>query len=167
MKPFLLIMTAITLATTQAFAQRQSLFVQALKEGMASAPLLSDPRMEKTVAELQKSTNSSGEITVTAARLLKFTQQPRCGRIQYWIEQSSTKTRWTQLGGQINMCEDGLPPWLVCADQTLVPPGLPCRDKSTPVMTDEVKATIQAAVAAGGLTTNQIEQKLKAQKASK
>ncbi|NHR07789.1 hypothetical protein HA052_21600 [Chromobacterium haemolyticum] len=131
-----------------------SFFVQALVNGSAESAMPTNKALSSQIMALQKLTNNKGPITLQAQRVKRFTQQQRCGRVLFIPYQAASNTAWPQLGGQINICEDGLPPWQVCGnDPHLVPPGHKCKDGSSAHNTQEVEAAIQEAIAAGSKAT--------------
>lgn len=132
-------------------AQEANPFVEALTEGRSKSEL-TDPRFAKPIQELKAKTKSDSPIFVVAERIVRFKNQSRCGRIKFWTEQPSTNSKWEQLGGELNICEDGLPPWGVCSNNQMAPMGAKCADGNQPQQTDEVKVAIQAAIDRGGVT---------------
>jgi len=156
-RKLLAIVLLLTSAHLRAGDELSNVFIQALKNGEASTPLANEERFLPIKKELQARTGDDGEIYIKAQRVLRFTQQARCGRIVFAITQPSKNIAWIDLGGQLNICEDGTPPWRLCKDKpnVLVPPNGTCADKSEPQDTPEVKAAIEKALANGGLTKEQ------------
>ena len=78
----------------------------------------------------------------------------------------SSHAVFPQVGGQINICEDGLPPWRVCqADPSkLVTPDTICQDGKAATDTPEVAQAIAQAQAKGGKTPEQLQAELKQSK---
>ena len=159
-KKILCIGVLLACVQAQAGDESNNVFVKALKDGEASTPLPNEPRFAPMKKALQDKTGDAGEIFIKARRVVRFTQQSKCGRIVFAITQPSKNIAWVDLGGQLNICEDGTPPWRVCADKpaSLVPPNGTCADKSEPQDTPEVKAAIDKALANGGLTKDQARQ---------
>lgn len=139
-----------------------NLFVSALKTGASSAPLPAGGQFGPAIKSLQTMTGDAGPLTIEVRRVARFQQQARCGRVAFIIVQPSTKRGWPELGGQLNICEDGTPPWRVCKEQpnVLVTPDQQCPDKSASVDTPEVTQAIQAALASGSLSEDQIRKRL-------
>ena len=135
-----------------------NVFVEALEKGQSKAPFPADPRFTQAVSEIKRSTGDDGPLFVEAIRTIRFAEQPRCGRIAFIITQPSSRRAWPELGGQINLCKDGLPPWQICSDQpnTLIPPGKPCKNGTAPQNTKEVQSAIDDAIAEGGLSQQRI-----------
>ena len=134
-------------------------FVQALVHGRASQPMPANAVLAQRVAQMQSQSGDSGPIVVQAMRVVRFVQQSRCGRVVFGFSQRLSHKGW--LGGQLNICEDGLPPLRVCADRptVLVPSASRCRDNSSPVDTAEVAAAIASALANGDLSPEQAREK--------
>jgi len=141
-----------------------NLFVTALKTGSASAPLPTDGSLKPAIQSLQKLTGDTGPIFVEVRRIARFQQQSRCGRVVFLIVQPSTNRGWPELGGQLNICEDGTPPWRVCKSQPniLAAPDRQCADKSSPIDSPEVEHAIQAANSAGSMSPDQIRKRMAA-----
>ena len=139
-----------------------NLFVSALKTGASSAPVPTGGQLGPAIKSLQNMTGDSGPLTIEVRRIARFQQQVRCGRVAFIIVQPSTQRGWPELGGQLNMCEDGLPPWRVCKVQpnVLVAPDHECPDKSATIDTPEVAQAMQAAFASGSLNEDQMRQRL-------
>lgn len=139
----------------KALPVESNLFIEALKTGSATAPL---PEQFKTVIdEIRAETKDSGPVVLEARRISRFVQQPRCGRIGFVLAQPTSKVYWPRFGGQLNICEDGLPPWQVCEGQkALVPAGSKCKDGQSAKNTAEVDASIQGAISGGSLTPDLI-----------
>lgn len=131
-----------------------SFFVQALVNGRAESAMPNSKAISPQIIALQKITNNKGPITLLGQRVKRFSQQQRCGRVLFIPYQAASNTAWPQLGGQLNVCEDGLPPWQMCGnDPHLVPPGHKCKDGTLAHNTQEVEAAIQEAIAAGSAAT--------------
>ncbi|MCC7005857.1 MAG: hypothetical protein IT497_04335 [Ottowia sp.] len=145
-----------------------SVFTAALIDGEASAPLPLTPEIERMGQAMQERTLNTGPIIVKAKRVLRFQQQPQCGRIVFFIAQPDSGTEWKDLGGQLNICEDGTPPWRVCKNDPhrLIPPDGTCSDHSPLQDTAEVTAAIKAALASGNLSPEQVKETLKNQSSS-
>jgi hypothetical protein len=157
--------TLLAFATgfANAGGEQSNVFIEALKEGDATTPLPNDDKYTPLKKALQNRTGDSGEIYIKAHRVLRFKQQARCGRVVFAITQPSKNPAWADLGGQLNICDDGAPPWRVCKDapNILVPPNGRCDDKSEPQETAEVRDAIASALKNGGISIDQ------ARKASK
>ena len=139
-----------------------NVFVQALVNGRATAPLPDDPRWADVVAALKHQAGSDAALQIAAMRVAKFTNQTQCGRVAFALWQPLTNQAWPQLGGQLNICEDGKPPLQVCAQapDQLVPVGLRCADGVPAQDTAEVRQAIDAAIAAGSLSADQVRRSL-------
>jgi hypothetical protein len=151
-------------AVAHAQISPDSPMVQALREGRATAPLPESEGAQLVAQKIKEKTASSGEVTVEFMRVARFQTQPRCGRVGYGLYQRSSNTFWGQFGGQMNICDDGMPPQRQCKGQPdLVPVGTLCKDGSQPVDTPEVKTAIEKAVAGGSLTSEQFKAQFEAQ----
>ena len=139
-------------------------FVEALITGRGQSPFPQSPAFAPVRQALHRQTGDEGPIVVDTARVARFASQPRCGRVAYVVAQPSSHTVWSNLGGQLNLCEDGLPPLRQCHGQpgTLVPPASRCTDGSPPEDTPEVAAAIRASVERGGLTAEEVRRHLRA-----
>ena len=139
-----------------------NVFVNALVHGRATAPLPDDPRWADVVAALKRQAGSDAALQIAAMRVAKFTNQAQCGRVAFALWQPLTNKAWPQLGGQLNICEDGKPPLQVCAQapDQLVPVGLRCADGVPAQDTAEVRQAIDAAIAAGSLSADQVRRSL-------
>ena len=169
---YLLFSTSLLVVSANSYAQANleiRPFLAALKSGVAYGVLPSNRYTEDVARRIQAKTGSNGEITVSAVRVLRFSEQPNCGRVSFGLYQESTKTFWGQFGGQINICEDGSPPLRMCkqSPSRLVAVDATCADNSRPIDTPEVESAINDAVAKGGLTGTQIHNLLVAQQKSK
>jgi len=93
-----------------------------------------------------------------AQRVVRFTQQSRCGRVRFALAQPASKKVWPAFGGQMNVCEDGQPPLRTCPEHqsVLVPATSVCATGKPPVDTEEVAAAIRAATNAGAITHDQM-----------
>ena len=138
-----------------------NVIVRALVDGRASEPLPDLPMLRQAVVAMQQQAGDSGPIVVQAMRMQRFVQQARCGRVVFGMSQPSSHKAWPALGGELNICEDGLPPLRMCKDRPniLVPASSICRDGSAPQDTTEVAAAISDALNRGGLTSDQAKQK--------
>lgn len=129
-----------------------NVFAAALIHGRAAAPIPLRPgQFTKIVQNLQAHSGSMEPVSILAARVLSFKQQPRCGRVQFALGQPASKIVFAAFGGQMNVCEDGQPPLRTCEDRpnVLVPATGVCPNGKSPVDTEEVAAAIRAA---GGQT---------------
>jgi hypothetical protein len=161
---FVLVLAA--LSTPIAHAQQISaatVFAQALIEGSATSPLPSNKQLDLLVQAFQRKTNDSGPVVIQAKRLFRFKQQSRCGRVIFSVVQPSSGVVLSP-GGQLNVCEDSLPPWRVCKNNptVLISPQDHCHDNSEPQDTPEVDQAIKNALANGDLSQSQVRDQLKA-----
>lgn len=138
-----------------------NLFVRALTTGSASAPLPTEGKFSPAIKSLQTLTGDTGPIIIEARRIVRFQQQAHCGRVGFIIVQPSAKRGWPELGGQLNICEDGAPPWKFCKGlpNVLVAPNQACADKSPSLDTPEVAQAIRDAIASGSLSESQVLQR--------
>lgn len=133
-----------------------NVFAAALIRGRATAPIPLRPgQFTKILETLQARSGSTEPVSILAARVLSFKQQPRCGRVQFAFGQPTAKIVFAAFAGQMNVCEDGQPPLRTCPDRpgVLVPASDACKDGRPAVDTEEVAAAIRAA---GGLTQEQM-----------
>ena len=139
-----------------------NLFARAVNEGRASEPVTDDPALAPVFYAMKKMTGDDGQINVSAVRILKFKQQTKCGRVVFFFEQPSSHTAFKDLGGQLNICEDSLPPWRICTNKPnlLVPSNFVCSDKSKPVDTPEVAESIQNAIKSGSLSQEEFNKSI-------
>lgn len=144
-------------ASAYAETSAPNVFAQALVVGEASAPAPSEPLFQKAFAAVRARTGDPGPLVLIAKRVTRFAGQSRCGRVAFALAQPSSHKVFPQLGGEINVCEDGLPPLQVCADQPsiLVPPSAHCANGTRPHNTAEVDAAIQSSIARGSLSPEQ------------
>lgn len=148
-------------------ASAGNLFIDALRNGDANVPAPGTGLFEGALRSLQDQTGNPGQIFVKAKRAVRFEQQAHCGRVVFALWQPASNHAWPALGGQLNICEDGLPPLRVCDDRprVLVPHIATCRDKSAPHDTAEVAAAISTALASGDITPEQAQQRARQQAA--
>jgi hypothetical protein len=152
---FAVLLPASAVAQTAQMAQ-DSPPVVSLRDGRASAALPSSEGAQLVARKIKERTGSQGDITVEFVRIVRFTEQPRCGRVGYTLYQKSSNTAWGQFGGQLNVCEDGGPPLRLCkGSAVLVPANAQCTDGSWPAETPEVQAAMARAAADGSLTGEQ------------
>jgi hypothetical protein len=133
-----------------------NVFAAALIQGRATAPIPLRPgQFTKILETLQARSGSNEPVSILAARVLSFKQQPRCGRVQYAFGQPTAKIVFAAFAGQMNVCEDGQPPLRTCPDRptVLIPANGACPSGKPPVDTEEVAAAIRAA---GGVTQEQM-----------
>ncbi len=151
----------VPLAHAQGAAEN-GVFAQALIEGTASAPVPSHAQLAPMIQSLQAQTHDTGPVMIQAKRLFRFKQQAHCGRVLFSLAQPSSNTVFP-IGGQLNVCEDGLPPWRVCKDNPgiLIPSQDRCPDNSEPQDAPEVAQAIKDALAKGDLSHDQVLQQLK------
>lgn len=139
-----------------------NLFVQALSDGAAAMPLPDQPELRDFRTRLEQQLGSQAPLELRAMRILRFKQQPSCGRVAFGLWQPQTRRVVAAVAGQLNICEDGRPPLQECPAKpgTLVPAGSTCLDPSgqrhAAQDTAEVRQAIQGAVAQGGLSVEQI-----------
>jgi hypothetical protein len=138
-----------------------NLFLDALTQGHSSALLPKSQINDKVIEMLRDRSQSSGPIFQEAFLMYRFKEQPHCGRLEFFITQPSSQSVWREMGGQLNLCENGEAPMQLCTKGMLIPNGLTCPDKTKPVDTDEIKESIKRAVAQGSLTPALLHQKLK------
>jgi hypothetical protein len=145
-----------------------NVFVQALINSEATAPVPKQQQFEQAIQSLQAQTQDTGPILIQAKRLLRFKEQVQCGRIKFWFIQPSSGKSWP-MGGQLNICENGQPPLRMCKDKPgfLISPNGHCPDRSEPQDTLEVAQAIKDALAKGDLSQEQVSQITKEQKAKK
>jgi hypothetical protein len=150
----------LTAGIARADEAPSSVFTQAIIDGAASAPLANDGKFAAAIGAIRRRTGDNGPVVLFARRVVKFEQQPQCGRVAYIIGQPSAHVFYSDMSGQFNICADGDPPLRMCSGQPdkLVPPSAICADLSRPVDTPEVDAAIKAAIAAGGMTPQQAAQ---------
>jgi hypothetical protein len=164
-KSAIFIIMGAALAAPLAHAQSAAdngVFAQALIEGEASAPVPQNQQLASMIQVLQAQTHDTGPVIIQAKRLFWFKQQARCGRVIFSITQPSSGTV-LPIGGQLNVCEDGLPPWRVCKDNpsVLIAPQDHCQDNSDPQDTPEISKAIKDALAKGDISHEQVLQQLK------
>lgn len=137
-------------------------FTAALQDGIAFSIAPKDAHTLAAVKAIQATTGSDGDVSLSAIRVLKFKQQPTCGRVSFALYQESTRMFFGKLGGELNLCEDGSAPLRICkeAPNELVPADTVCADSRAPIDTPEVAAAINEAIAAGGLTGKDIQKRL-------
>ncbi len=160
----LFLFAAAALACPLAQAQsvfRNGVFAQALIDGTATAPIPARSELGPALQSIQAKTHDTGPVFISAKRLFRFKQQARCGRVIFTIVQPSSNTELP--GGQLNVCEDGLPPWRICKDKpgALIAPQDRCPDGSEPQNTAEVAQAIKDALAKGDLSQEQVSQQLR------
>jgi hypothetical protein len=138
-----------------------SVFTEALNKGHASVELPNDQQFAPLVQAIRGRTGSNGQIMVFAKLITRFKKQPTCGRVAFLVSQPSAHIAWDDLGGQLNICQDGLPPRRMCKSHPghLYPVGSPCPDGTPPQDTAEVEAAIKHALATGGLSNEQVRAK--------
>jgi hypothetical protein len=133
-----------------------NVFAAALIHGRAAAPIPLRPgQFTKILQTLQARSGSNEPVSILAARVLSFKQQPRCGRVQYAFGQPNAKIVFAAFAGQMNVCEDGQPPLRTCPERltVLIPANGACPSGKPPIDTEEVAAAIRAA---GGVTQEQM-----------
>ena len=165
-------LTAWLLALLPAVAHAQvapdSPMVRALREGRATAPLPGSRGARLVAQKIMEQTGSTDEVTVEFLRIVRFEAQSSCGRVAFGLYQKSSNTFWGQFSGQMNICEDGMPPRRQCNGQAgLVPADTLCRDGSYPTQTAEIKAAIAKSIADGSLTGGQFKARSGAQRTTR
>jgi len=137
-------------------------FVEALITGHGQSPFPESPAFASVLQALHRQTGDAGPIVVEATRVVRFASQPNCGRVAYVVAQPSSHKVWSGLGGQLNLCQDGLPPLRQCPGRpaTLVPPMRRCSDGTAPEDTPEVAAAIRASIEHGQVTAEEIHRRL-------
>ena len=158
------ILLCTTASAQSAGAPASNAFVEALVTGHGHSPFPEGPAFASVLAALHRQTGDAGLIVVNAERVARFASQPHCGRVAYVVAQPSSHAVWSNLGGQLNLCEDGLPPLRQCHGRpgTLVPPTRRCADGSTPEDTPEVAAAIRASFERGYISADEARQRLHA-----
>ena len=129
-----------------------NVFADALINGRSTAPVTArSDQQSKVLARLQAISGSSEPVSIIAARIFRFSQQPHCGRVQFAFGQPKAHVVFKSPAGQMNICDDGQPPLRVCADHpgVLVPVAASCGNGTLPIDTDEVASAIRSA---GGMT---------------
>jgi hypothetical protein len=147
-------MLAASAAAGQTLAP--NVFADALINGRATAPVPQRAgQASKVLARLQTISGSTEPVSIIAARVTRFTQQPHCGRVQFAFGQPQAHVIFKSFAGQMNVCEDGQPPLRVCPDRlgVLVPAAATCANGRPPVDTDEVAAAVRGA---GGMTHDEM-----------
>lgn len=140
-----------------------SVFMEALANGESSTPLPDVKPFDALIKAIKDKTGSDGQVLVKAFRVARFKEQSKCGRVAFIVAQPSSGLAWDDLGGQLNICEDGRPPLKRCNPGAGLIPGTDkCPDGSTPSDTEEVSDAIKKALASGGLTHEQVKEKLAA-----
>lgn len=124
-----------------------SVFAEALKIGKSDTTLPPIPQIQSIAGELKRRSGNPGEIKLSVRSLFRFKQQPKCGRVIFFLSQPATSTAWIDTGGQINVCEDGNPPLRTCraTPSLLTPPNSTCPDGSRPIDTAEIAQAISQA----------------------
>lgn len=153
MNRLLFLIVFCLLLNPQARAQDVGVYADALKSGTAQTRLPYKAPLDQLTLKLQQMTHDAGPILVKAERVRYFQQQSHCGRVRFILFQPSSNTAWPELGGQLNICEDGSPPWRICKSNPmrLVLHTERCSDGSAPVDTPEVEQAIKEAVASGSV----------------
>ena len=156
---------AMLCLSTLAMAQDipASIFTEALIKGHASVELPNDDQFKPLVQTIRDRTGSNGQIIVFAKLVTRFKEQPTCGRVAFLVSQPSAHIAWNDLGGQLNICIDGLPPKRMCNSHPgqLYPAGAACPDGTPALDTLEVADAIKRALATGGLSNEQVKAKVK------
>lgn len=132
-------------------------FAQALREGNATALIQSTPATDTALKAIKAQAGNQSDLYIRARRIERFAQQERCGRVAFVVTQPETKRVWPGLGGELNVCDDGMPPWRVCEGKTdvLVHPDTRCPNGRSAEDTEEVKAAIKRSLARGALSADQ------------
>jgi hypothetical protein len=161
-KLFLFLLSSLACAFAHAESvSNNGVFAQALVEGTAIAPAPTRGELAPVIQHIQAITHDYGTVFISAKRLFRFKQQARCGRVIFTIVQPSSNAAFP--GGQLNVCEDGMPPWRICKDKPgfLIAPRDRCADNSEPKDTAEVAQAIKDALAKGDMSREQVMQQLK------
>lgn len=142
----------------------QSVLTLALANGSASAKLDDNGQYAVAISAIHKRTGDSGPVVVLARRVVEFKDQPRCGRVAFVVAQPSSNVAWSDMGGELNICDDGNPPLRICKANPgkLVLADSACADGSSPVDTPEVAHAIKNAAAAGGLDPHEAARRVRA-----
>lgn len=163
-------LTLASAAYAQAAAPKamSDVFVRALVDGRAMAPVPDTPLFGPALEQLKRQAGGEGPIVIQAMRIVRFEGQAHCGRVVFGFAQPSSHKAWADLGGQLNICEDGQAPLRICGGEprVLVPANRRCRDKSAPIDTPEVAAAIQAALVGGNITGQQVKERARAAQAA-
>jgi hypothetical protein len=148
------IAACLAVSVASAFGMPTSPFTEALINGESQTPLPDDKNFAALTELIQKKTGDAGQVMIKAVRILKFKTQPNCGRIAFIVTQPSKNIAWTNLGGQLNICNDGQPPLRECKESpgVLYQPGHKCPNGQTAAETEEVAAATAKAIQNGGLT---------------
>ncbi|MBN6738846.1 hypothetical protein LGM85_28150 [Burkholderia multivorans] len=160
----ILSLLSASLSATTLSGGPQSVFMIALENGTATAPLDSNGQYSVAISAIRERTGDNGPVVVLARRIASFKEQPRCGRVAFIVAQPSSHTAWTDMGGELNICDDGNPPLRICAAEPskLVLPDSACADGSTPVDIPEVADAIKSATAAGGMDPREAARRVRA-----
>lgn len=154
----------LLLTSIQAFSQgvAENVFVRALRDGHATMVMPVEEPFARVVRDLQSKTANAGAIELQATRIARFKQQPLCGRVMFVVAQPATKIAWSDMGGQLNICESGNPPMRVCDEhpEVLVEPAFLCIGGKSPHDTHEVSSAIAQAIKDGGLSREQVRAQL-------
>jgi len=142
----------------------QSVLTLALANGSASAQLDDNGQYAIAISAIHQRTGDLGPVVVLARRIVSFKEQQRCGRVAFIVAQPSSSIAWTDMGGELNICDDGDPPLRTCKANPgkLVLAESACADGSSPVDTPEVAAAIKNAVAAGGMVPREAARRVRA-----
>ena len=160
-----------TVASAPSFASNSDLmnvFSRAIVDGAASAPVPDLPEFKNAIKVVETRTGSDAPLVIYARRVIRFSHQPRCGRVVFIIGQPATHTAWKDMGGQLNICDNGDPPLRMCksAPNKLVPFDAACAGGASPVDTPEVSAAIHEAVSEGSVTPQTFYERHQAQRAA-
>lgn len=137
-------------------------FLITLKDGEYKQAFPENDSTKKFYSAIRSQTKDSAPVFIHFVRVRKFVQQPQCGRVAFYFEQPSSNIVFKNLGGEINICADGTPPWRMCkADKRLISANAICPDNSPPVDTDEIAAAIEDAKKRGGLDIRELREKLR------
>jgi hypothetical protein len=134
-----------------------NLFVNALTQGSASTQLPANQFNDRVSQILKDRTKSDGALLREAHLLYRFKDQSNCGRVEFFITQPSSQSVWREMGGQLNICENAQPPMQACKERVLVPYGHLCADNSKPIDTEEIKVSVEKALASGSLSPEQVQ----------
>jgi hypothetical protein len=143
-----------------------SIFTEALEKGSATTDLPLDDKFASLAKAIKDRTGDDGPIVIYAKLIKRFSIQKNCGRIAFVVAQPSAHIAWDDLGGQLNICEDGQPPKKECKSDPaqLYPAGAICPDGTHSQNTTEVEEAIKQALSTGGLTHDQVKEKMQLSK---
>lgn len=162
LKIFFSILLCLLFGSVYADTEYVNVFTEALINGEARSPLQDQAELQAAVKHLQEQAQNSSPLIIQVRRVKRFQQQPKCGRIAFFITQPDSGSLWPDIGGQLNICEDGTPPQRVCANKpdVLISSSEKCSDNTEPQDTLEIKEAIRVALDEGGLNQEQVKNRL-------